>query len=72
MKWIYLMIAILAEVIATTSIKYSEGFTLARANLQFVRYKVNKYLPAAHTNYRSNLFARFDEKSAEARGRNYG
>lgn len=27
MKWIFLTIAIVAEVIATTSLKYSEGFT---------------------------------------------
>lgn len=27
MKWIYLLVAILAEVVATTALKYSEGFT---------------------------------------------
>lgn len=27
MKWIFLIIAIIAEVIATTALKYSEGFT---------------------------------------------
>jgi len=27
MKWLYLIVAILAEVIATSALKYSEGFT---------------------------------------------
>ncbi|MEM6723201.1 MAG: multidrug efflux SMR transporter [Bacteroidota bacterium] len=27
MKWVFLLVAIIAEVIATTALKYSEGFT---------------------------------------------
>ena len=44
MKWFYLIIAILAEVIATSALKYAEGFTrLMRSAIVIAGYAVAFY-----------------------------
>ena len=44
MKWIYLSIAIVAEVIATSALKESEGFTkLAPSIISFIGYSFTFY-----------------------------
>jgi len=45
MAWIYLCVAIVAEVIATTALKYTEGFTkLLPSSLVIIGYGVAFYL----------------------------
>ena len=45
MAWIYLCVAIVAEVIATTALKYTEGFTkLLPSSLVVIGYGVAFYL----------------------------